>query len=329
MATLVRLYGEADSPYGLGMSPALRRLFRLCRTAFSASTAVLLWAGVALAGSWSAVEVRGTVLSLVGDKWEDVASGEVFPGNVVIRTLGTGRITLAGGGVGVGLGGNAAVQIVEQGRSYALRQYAGALAVVADALHTVTVEVANGRMSFSGGQIQISITGDVTRIEVRSGNARFVDARGGDTALVAGQSARVADSGVTVRDEQGRAVDPGQPRQGVANPNVGPGNNSAGSNPNAGAGNNSGSSSNGGGNPNAGPGNNSGGGYGNGAGGNNGNGNGNGNGSNNGGGGGNSGGGNDNSGSGNNSGGGGGNNGNGGGNGNAGGNGNGNGNGGN
>lgn len=247
--------------------PVNPRLLRLCRSLIVASAAMLMTAGTALAGSWAAREVRGTVLFLSGNKWEDVASGQVFPGNVVIRTLGTGRVTLAGGGVGVGLGGNAAVEIVEDGQSYAMRQYAGALVVAADAAHRVSIEVPNGRVSFSAGQLQISISGAVTRVDVREGSARFTDTRGTETPLAAGHSARAAQAGVIVRDEQGRSIEPTPSGQsGGGNPNAGPGNSNGygngGSNPNAGPGNNSG---NGGSNPNAGPGNNSGGGNGNGS----------------------------------------------------------------
>jgi hypothetical protein len=231
-----------------------RRIFRLCRIVIAASAAMMLSAGAALAGAWSATEVHGTVLSLTGDKWEDVASGQAFPGSLVVRTLGSGRITLAGGGVGLRLGSNGAVQIVEQGRSYALKQYAGALAVAADAAHAVTIELPNGRVSFSAGQIQISISGAVTRIDVREGIARFVDANGVDTALAAGQSARVADAGVSIRDAQGRTIDPAQPGQGAAasgNPNAGAGNNNAGGNAAAGGNPNAAGNNNAGGNKSA------------------------------------------------------------------------------
>jgi len=249
--------------------PVNPRLLRLCRSLIVASAAMLMTAGTALAGSWAAREVRGTVLFLSGNKWEDVASGQVFPGNVVIRTLGTGRVTLAGGGVGVGLGGNAAVEIVEDGQSYAMRQYAGALVVAADAAHPVSIEVPNGRVSFSAGQLQISISGAVTRVDVREGSARFTDMRGTETPLAAGHSARAAQVGVSVRDEQGRSIETtpsGQSDGGNLNASPGDsngnGNGNGGNNPNAGPGNNSG---NGGSNPNAGPGNNSDGGNGNGA----------------------------------------------------------------
>lgn len=235
------------------------RLGRLVRP-LAAAAAMILLSGPAWAAGWSATNVRGTVLFLVGEKWEDLSAGQELPGDIVVRTLGNGRLSLSGSGAAVGLGGNAAVQIVEQGRSLALKQHAGTILVVAGAGTTMTISTPAGSIELTLGTVQIAISGGGTRVEVREGTAHVFDIAGIDTMMTAGQSARVTSNGVDVLGADGTAVvattgGPNLPA--TANPNAAAnagGNNAGGggNHANSGDNGNSGNSGNSGSNGNSG-----------------------------------------------------------------------------
>lgn len=215
----------------------------------AAAAIVLLSSASAWAAGWSATNVRGTVLSLVGDKWEDLSAGQELPGSIVVRTLGSGRLSLSGSGAAIALGGNAAVQIVEQGRFLALKQHAGTILVVAGAGTSITIETPAGSIELTLGTVQIAISGGGTRVEVREGTAQVIDIAGINTAMTAGQSARITANGVSVLSADGTAVVPasgGPNLPATANANAVA--NAGGNN----AGGNSGNNGNGGGNGNSG-----------------------------------------------------------------------------
>src|SRR3954468_11844690 len=76
--------------------------------------AFMAWAFVttsALADDWIAQQLRGPVLRLVGNQWQPLQRGMVLPDGQLVRTLGSGQVTLIRGGETLELGPNTQIQI--------------------------------------------------------------------------------------------------------------------------------------------------------------------------------------------------------------------------
>lgn len=170
------------------------------KTAAAAAALILLSAVPALADHWSATNVRGTALILIDDKWQDIAVGQVLPAAAVVRTLENGQLTLVSAGIGIGLGGDAAVQIVEVSGGVALTHYAGTLDVQAQASAQVMVETPNGKVTFSAGSVRTVVSEDRTRVVVTSGRAQIADATGHAIDVAAGEAADVTIAGTTLEE---------------------------------------------------------------------------------------------------------------------------------
>src|SRR5690349_16205492 len=84
------------------------------RLSILAVLALALLGGVAEARAevlaWTSTAVRGTVITLVGDRWEEVARGQVFAGTA-LRTLRSGRVTMTMGDLTLELGPGSAVEL--------------------------------------------------------------------------------------------------------------------------------------------------------------------------------------------------------------------------
>lgn len=140
----------------------------LLATAFAAEPA---WAQSA----WVSTAVRGVVVYLNGDKWEEVTRGQPLAG-ATLRTLRSGRLSLQGGNVTIEIGPQAAIQLVAgaNGTQPLIRQYAGPLEVAALAGGKpggVTIQA--GRLSIGEvtGALSITVSSDLTSFSVLSGSA--------------------------------------------------------------------------------------------------------------------------------------------------------------
>lgn len=237
------------------------------------SILMTVFASPVLAAGWAASSVKGTALVLETGKWVDIAAGQSLPASAVVRTLRSGRLSLVGEGLALAMGGNAALEISEGKDLLQLYHHAGAIAVQSANGQRVTIDTPAGRVTLSNARVEITISAGVARVSITEGVAAIVDAGGRRIELTAGQTARVAQAGISVSQGSTNAAggnpggspaaagtpSAGAGGQGAAssgNPNAGPGNNNAGGS-SAGAGNSGGAAS---GNPNAGAGNNSGGG---------------------------------------------------------------------
>lgn len=202
--------GQSALRVALMVNP-LRHRRETLRAAVVAAALLFLSTIPARADHWFATNVRGTVLMLVDDKWQDITAGQVLPATVVVRTLDNGQLTLAADGVGINLGGDAAVQLLEADSGVALTQYAGSLDVQADAGTAVTVQTPTGTVSFSAGSVQTMVDANGTRVAVTSGKARIAGASGKPIHVAAGQAVNVATNGAPTLEEP--AQPPGEPTE--------------------------------------------------------------------------------------------------------------------
>lgn len=166
-------------------------------------TALALLAGVAQAAAtdgWIAVQVRGTVVRLIGGHWEELARGGALAADEVVRTLHSGRLVLQRSGGTVRLAGETAIRVSGRGSDdVAVRQYSGSLVVEPAPGQTITVETPMLAVVARDGVAQVVFDGNAVSVSVSSGNASVLDRRYGLTAVLgAGQAAASSAAGMVV-----------------------------------------------------------------------------------------------------------------------------------
>jgi hypothetical protein len=102
-----------------------------------AAVALGAWALTSVAADaddWTAEQLRGQVLQLIGDHWQPLGRGMVVPDSRVIRTLWNGRVTFVRGNEAVDIGPGTEIQIFDKGgrRPFTtVKQYFGSVSVEA------------------------------------------------------------------------------------------------------------------------------------------------------------------------------------------------------
>lgn len=168
-----------------------------------------LVAGAALpatASDWSATLVKGTVLILDGESWQEVERGSLLPESyAAIRTLQSGRLEMQIGASKLIIGRNTTLELVHGsgGKSLLLRQHSGeiVLQIESSVSQPVTVEALNLIVVAQAGEVSVAIAGEKAEMAVEAGGrATVVDPVSGDrVTLVNGQSAsREGKGGVVI-----------------------------------------------------------------------------------------------------------------------------------
>lgn len=212
--------------------------------------AALLLAGVTLPVlavdlAWSPTRVRGTVIYLAGDKWEEVAVGQVL-NTAAIRTLRSGRISIAAPGLVVELGPRAVLELgaSPQHSDSQLRHYLGTITIASTGERAEGVLLQAGRLSITGieGKVEITVSETATTFAVQSGTltvrppGSIVTASLHPGLYIADANGLAPISSTSVEGTVAAAQVKQQTPAGPSNGNGGVG----GGNPNAGSGNNSG-----------------------------------------------------------------------------------------
>ncbi len=158
-----------------------------------AAAALLLSAAVqaADAGEWTAVKVRGTVVYLVGDQWQEFSRSDAISDGRAVRTLQSGRLQLQREGESINLGPNTAVEILSrEGSPTTVRQYSGSVTIKArKGQEHISIETPLLVASTADGVVSVVFDGATARVEVSGGSVSVVDRLLGNTAvLVAGQA---------------------------------------------------------------------------------------------------------------------------------------------
>lgn len=154
---------------------AFRR--RRNRVAFSLALLVAWSAaqGAWAQSAWVSTAVRGVVIYLNGDKWEEVTRGQPLDG-ATLRTLRSGRLSLEGANLKLEIGPQAAIQFVagENGAQPMIRQYAGPLEIAALAGGKpggITIQAGKLSIGEVTGTLSITVNSDGTAFSVLSGSA--------------------------------------------------------------------------------------------------------------------------------------------------------------
>jgi len=245
-------------------SDKVRQLTPLC----AAALMLLGLAAPATAAdpSWVSSHVRGTVIYLAGDKWEEIVQGQSLV-TASVRTLRSGELSLETGGVELRLGPSS---VLELGSSpehpgSQLRHYIGTMTI--SSTGPVKVFLQAGRLSLTSieGEAELAVNEASTVLSVHTGTVSVRDPGGNLTSLLPGDYITTG-SGIVVATAANATKEPKAATAGtvlagvMAAQSAGP--DAAGSGANGGPGNNNGNAggSNGAansGNPNAGSGNNS------------------------------------------------------------------------
>lgn len=142
---------------------------------------------------WTAVSVRGTVVYLVGDYWEELARGGIIAAGQPVRTLQSGRLQLQRRDTIISLGPNTAVEIDHGGPDAAttVRQYSGSVIVRANPRQSehIAVETPVLAIMVNGGIVSVAFGQGTAEVRVDSGTVSIIDRlRGNRAVLVAGQA---------------------------------------------------------------------------------------------------------------------------------------------
>jgi hypothetical protein len=160
--------------------------------------------GLALGGSTAAAsdaslvsaDVRGMVVRLVGDHWEEVGSGQDLAG-ATLKTMRSGRLTIeSGGALTIEVEPNATIAFREStGGTTVLFQYRGALTLSDDKGAGPRVALRAGNLTLTGltGEVEVRVDRGSVELSVKGGTAMVM--AGGTPALVKAGTYLVADNG--------------------------------------------------------------------------------------------------------------------------------------
>lgn len=171
----------------------------------AAGYAALLLAGTALPVfaaelPWTSTRVRGTVIYLAGDKWEEVARGQNLT-SASVRTLRSGRVSIEAGGLTLELGPSSVLELgsSSQQANTQLRHYVGTITITSTGGTAETVSLQSGRLAVISieGEVEVTVDDEATRLSVHKGTVS-VRAPGGTIASLHTGEYVASDSGMIV-----------------------------------------------------------------------------------------------------------------------------------
>ena len=136
--------------------------------------------------SWIVEDLRGTVVRLDGDQWQEVSRGESIGASVVLQSLASSRAILRISDLRLRLGPKTAVEAAVAARVISLDQYSGTIEVViaSTSLLDLAVHTPGLVVSSPGGRLSIEVNGSITEIAVLSGSAEARDTASGRTLVL-------------------------------------------------------------------------------------------------------------------------------------------------
>jgi hypothetical protein len=149
---------------------------------------------------WVSTAVRGTVIYLAGDKWEEVSRDQDLT-TASIRTLRSGHLSAAASGLVLEIGPST---VLELGSSKAaggsqVRHYIGTLTIsgLADTPADVVLQAGRVVVTSIQGEVQVTVTSDATTLAVHSGSI-LVRGTGGALSVMTAGTYVTTEAGVLV-----------------------------------------------------------------------------------------------------------------------------------
>lgn len=132
--------------------------------------------------------VRGTVIYLAGDRWEEVTRGQDLS-QAAIRTLRSGRLSIETPAGTLEIGPSAALELSSTGPGQlAIKQHAGALKLSAGGATAHSIALQAGQLAITEvtGDAEIVVSKSSTVLTVRSGHVSIRTANGRAASVGAG-----------------------------------------------------------------------------------------------------------------------------------------------
>ena len=236
------------------MKPVPHKRWRVRLAAVSVTAMLVACASLPALGQNDGVVstfVRGTVIYLAADRWEEVTRG-LDLSQATIRTLRSGRLSIETPAGTLEIGPSAALELSSTGPGQlAIKQYAGALKLSAGGLMGQGISLQAGWLAITEvtGDAEIIVGQSSTIVTVHSGSVSIRTANGKTISVGAGSyETNEASGSIEVA-----LTTPAAPQGGGADSNAGGnGNSNAGGNGNGNAGGNGSGNAGGNGNGNAG-----------------------------------------------------------------------------
>jgi hypothetical protein len=155
-------------------------------------------ASAALADDWTAVQLRGQVLELVGKTWQPLARGASVADGHTVQTMGTGHVVFVRGAEKLDLGPNTKIQIFDRGGVKpftTVQQYFGTVsveaqvenvrhfavqtqylaAVVKGTRFTVTADASGASVSVQRGHVEVEDKHDKSHVTITVRQSARID----------------------------------------------------------------------------------------------------------------------------------------------------------
>jgi hypothetical protein len=138
---------------------------------------------------WVSTAVRGTVIYLAGDKWEEVERDQDLTA-ASVRTLRSGHLSAAASGLLLEVGSSTVLELGSSDSPGAsqLRHYVGTLTISGSADAPTAIIIQAGRVALTSiqGEVQVSVTSDATTLTVHSGSVLVRGTGGSLSVMTAG-----------------------------------------------------------------------------------------------------------------------------------------------
>lgn len=157
-----------------------------------------LAASPSIADDWVAVKLRGRVLQLVGNEWQQLKRGDVVSDDRVVRTLGDGKVSFQRAAETIDLGANTQIQIHDRNgkRFTTVQQYFGEVGIQAELRQVQHFAVQTPQLVavVKGTQFIVTSDGKTAEVRVKRGHVAVEDRDTHQTTTVAArQSASTSD----------------------------------------------------------------------------------------------------------------------------------------
>ncbi len=162
-------------------------MIRAAALAILAALLLVSTAAWAAGEAWTATRVRGTVIKLVGDRWEEVARGEILT-DATVRTLRSGRISMEDGAIAIDVGPNSVLELDSSpsGSATALRQYLGSLTIAGTGRKGVSLQAGRLVVTRIDGHATLTVNETATSVTVLDGTLSVRGPTGASVDVSAG-----------------------------------------------------------------------------------------------------------------------------------------------
>jgi len=138
--------------------------------------------------TWTVTSIKGTVIYLVGDKWEEVTGAEALT-DPTLRTLRSGYLSLSTDVVSIAMSPKTVVELNTAGSRPTIKQYAGVLQVISpdNVFSALTIQAGSIGIGEVDGTVAITVADGATTVVVSQGQVEVSGPKGDRVTVTQGQ----------------------------------------------------------------------------------------------------------------------------------------------